>query len=110
MDIDNLTLDEINNIQRELDKRKTELKLKQIEMRQDIAKQHIDIIRKYKDVILPLIEHDRSSCSDENPCNGFGSASYGARCNKCHLIEILDGQYGNEFDVKFEVVIIDIEE
>ena len=110
MDTNNLTLEEIEEIQRELEARKADLKLEQTNVKQEIAKQHIEIIKKYKDVILSLIEHERSSCSDENHCNGYGSRDSGARCNKCHLIEILEGWYGNRFDVKLDVIMIDTEE
>lgn len=43
-----------------------------------------------KPALLPLMEHDRTSCSDENPANGLGSAEngVGARCMKCGLITL----------------------
>ncbi len=110
MDATNLTLDEIEEIQKVLDKRKTELKLEQINSKRKIAEQHIEILKQYKDIILPLIEHDRTSCSDEDPCNGYYFTDGRARCNKCHLIEILNGYHGNGFDVRLEVVIINTEE
>ena len=47
------------------------------------------IIFAARDTILPLLRHDRSSCSDENPNNG--SLSLGIpRCEKCALMTLED--------------------
>lgn len=40
------------------------------------------------DALIYLTPHSRTSCSDENPINGIGSASYGARCNRCLLLGV----------------------
>lgn len=45
---------------------------------------------------LKAMQHDRTSCSDRNPCNGWDGER--ARCVKCHLMEILE-----EEDDRFEV-------
>jgi hypothetical protein len=60
-------------------------------------------------------EHDRTSCSDTNRCNGLDSALYhgrtGPRCTRCALLEILyefDGEVPSNFklvarmELKFE--------
>ena len=56
-----------------------------------------------KEFILKLIEHTRTSCSDDNTINGWDGEKF--RCNKCMLMEILNGEHGGEFDFSFEVYI-----
>lgn len=52
-----------------------------------------------------MISHDRTSCSDVNPANGY-NCKYGSKCRKCHLIEILNGEWGDgDFEADFEVHI-----
>lgn len=41
-----------------------------------------------KHLLLPLIEHTRTSCSDKDIANGFHSATYGPRCVRCALLEL----------------------
>lgn len=66
------------------------------------------ILRKNKDFVLSLFEHSRSSCSDENPCNGYHFDEQHARCEKCHLIEILNDEFNNDFEVMLSVNIVKI--
>lgn len=101
MNLDNLTIDEINE---------QEIKQEEINKRQKLAHERIEYIKEHADIILPLLEHNRSSCSDEDVSNGYSEFTKYARCNKCHLLEILNGEHSDRFDVKFEVVIIDTEE
>jgi hypothetical protein len=65
----------------------------------------LDILRSNKDLILSLFEHNRTSCSDENPDNGYSYVNGHSRCNKCHLMEILDEEYNNDFEVSFDIMI-----
>lgn len=58
--------------------------------------------------ILKFTKHDRSSCSDDDPCNGFyydksNKRSY--RCRKCALMELLEEKSGF-FDFCLEPVLI----
>jgi hypothetical protein len=89
----------------ELNKRIKEIQEKRIQMEIALNKIQLDKLREHKGLILNLIEHDRTSCSDENPSNGYGSADYVARCDKCHLIEILNSDWNNEFSVDFNISI-----
>lgn len=76
-----------------------------VEKKKSVAKK-IQYLRDNRDIILPLIEHSRTSCSDENYCNGYSSSDGYARCNKCFLIEILNGEWGDgEFEVDFNIGI-----
>ena len=56
-----------------------------------------------KQFLLSLINHDRSSCDDDNIWNGWDGERF--RCSKCMLIEILNGQHGGEFDFSISVDI-----
>lgn len=45
-----------------------------------------------RETLLRFVPHGRTSCSDTDRANGFGSAEYGPRCTRCALLEV------NEFD------------
>lgn len=87
-------------------KEKEEIREKKlVEKKKSVAKK-IQYLRDNKDIILPLIEHSRTSCSDENCCNGYSSSEGYARCNKCFLIELLNGEFEDgEFEVDFNIGI-----
>ena len=58
--------------------------------------------------ILKFTKHDRTSCSDDDPCNGFyydknDKETY--RCRKCALMEILKEKSGF-FDFYLQPVLI----
>lgn len=57
--------------------------------------------------LLQHIKHDRTSCNDDNPCNGYIESKGYARCNKCHLIEVLrDHDLGvHNFSVNINVAL-----
>ena len=62
--------------------------------------------------ILKFTKHDRSSCSDDDPCNGIyytddGKRTY--RCRKCALMEILEEKSGF-FDFYLDPVLIPYDE
>lgn len=114
--------EELDIAERELYERLNEIREEKEEIRQqkisekrrEIAKK-IRRIREHKDVILPLLKHSRTSCSDENHCNGYITDGY-ARCNKCWLIEILDDEWYDEndgenidFDIEFDIDFISVE-
>lgn len=109
MDVTNLTNEELTKLEQNIKQRKDELKQEGIKKRQQEAHNRIQDLRDNADIILPLIDRDRTSCSDTDVANGYGSADYGARCAKCHLIEILNGEWGDRFDVKLTVDITDTE-
>lgn len=82
------------------------IKQQKLEEKKSIVAKKIQYIRENRDIILPLFEHSRTSCSDDNVCNGYSHATKNARCNKCWLIEILDGDYvDGDFDVEFDINI-----
>lgn len=82
MDIDDLTSDEIDVLQCKLIARKAILKEIELQEKQKEVEKRINYIKEHSDIILPLIQHDRSSCSDTNRCNGYDSSYRGSRCKK----------------------------
>ena len=81
--------------------RKEELEAEEAELYERITK-----YKEEMDIILSLLEHSRKSCSDDNCCNGYITSDGYARCNKCFLIEILNGEWGEgDFEVTFDVHI-----
>ena len=101
-----MSVQELQELSKQLEKQKELLKEKELNKRKDIAKAKIGKLREQKDLILSLIDHSRTSCGDSNVCNGYGSADYGARCTKCHLIEIFDQEWNDgEFEVDFHITI-----
>jgi hypothetical protein len=51
------------------------------------------LLVKHRDVLLEFVPHSRTSCSDADPCNGLGSADYGARCERCALLTLDEHDY-----------------
>jgi hypothetical protein len=103
-----VTREDLLKQQKEIASQLKELEMIEYKANLDKNKEELNKLRANKDVILSLLEHSRTSCSDTNVSNGYGSASYGARCSKCHLIEILNSDYENEFTVTFDVSIYKI--
>lgn len=90
-------------------KEELEAQIKAVEEEEQRAKEKavLDKIKamtpEKKAMILELMEHDRTSCSDENPCNGYSYYNNRYRCRKCMLMEILNGEHGGRFD--FDIVV-----
>jgi len=71
--------------------------------------QKIDAITpEMKEAILSIMKHDRTSCSDDNPCNGYSYIDGRYRCRKCMLMEILRGDHGGQFDFDLTVEISEV--
>lgn len=87
-------------------KEKEEIRQRELAEKKKSVAKHIQYLRENKDIILSLLEHSRTSCSDDNCYNGYITSDGYARCNKCFLIEILNGEYGEgDFEVTFDVHI-----
>jgi len=69
-------------------KRRQEIQL-EVERRQNKTK--IDFLKKNLG-FLDLINHCRTSCSNDRINNGFNEDNGYARCNKCHIMEILEDE------------------
>ena len=110
MDISKMSAQELQELSEQLEKQKQILKEEELNKRKNIAKSKMEKLREQKDLILSLINHSRTSCSDSNICNGYGSADYGARCTKCHLIEIFDKEWDDGgWEVDFDVTITKVQ-
>ncbi len=95
----------MNNLE-ELKKQRLELD-KQIKTAEEKERQQrgFRVIQKIENItdedkrlLLSMMQHDRTSCSDEHPCNGYSYSNERFRCRKCMLMEILNGEHGGEFD------------
>lgn len=105
------TISERDRMIKEAEKLKVELlAAKQAEVEKKIS----NMSDEEKAYIIAHTEHTCSSCSDENPCNGYHEMSYtrsaGFRCHKCMLMEILNGQHGGEYDfhLSFDIVKVTV--
>lgn len=59
--------------------------------------------------LLPFMEHSRTSCSDENPSNGYTTAGRGGapRCKKCFLMQLAEEDLPQvSLDVEFECAFL----
>lgn len=78
----------------------------------EVAQKILTMSEEEKKYIIEHTEHSRSSCSDENPCNGLYSTDHngqpGFRCPKCMLMEILRGDYGGKYDFKLSFDIFEV--
>lgn len=107
-----MTIEEINKERAKLQEKLKKLnveeeKIKEVE-RQDKRKQTqklVNLMRGHKDLFLAMFpEHSRTSCSDENVCNGFyGCTSTQYRCKRCAILEILDGDDLTGIEVSFNI-------
>lgn len=99
-----MTLQEMREQRKRLDAEIAQAEKEELAKKQKAVE---DKIASYSDeekaFMLKLIEHTRTSCDDENPWNGWDGGKF--RCNKCMLMEILNGQHGGEFDFSFDVYI-----
>lgn len=51
-------------------------------------------IFEHRAVLLSLMEHSRTSCSDSDPANGFMNSDGHYRCAKCALMQVTE--YGGD--------------
>ena len=110
MDISKMSEKELQELSEQLEKEHQIRKEEKTNKLKDKAKVKIEKLREQKELVLSLINHGRTSCSDSNVCNGYGSADYGARCTKCHLIEIFDQEWlDGDFEVDFNVRITKVQ-
>lgn len=106
-----MNIDEINKEKVELLKQLKELEIKEEEIKQQELEQQkqeniktFEFIEKNKDVILPLLEHRSINCNDNCP-NSCCNKDY-IVCNKCFLIELLNGEWSPEnYKIDFNIDI-----
>ena len=93
----------------ELDKEEERIKQDELNEKRAEARKKIEFLRENREFVLGLFEHERTSCSDEHPVNGYGYSAGHARCNKCFLMEILNGEWGDDWKIEFNIDITPIE-
>lgn len=86
-------LSEISAAKKEIERLK---RLKEIE----VAKEEVKLMQENKDFLLKILpkNHDRRSCNDVNPCNGYMDGFY-PRCNRCLLLSILNGEDNGDYKI-----------
>lgn len=93
--------------QLEEEKLKLQDALREIELATNLER--LNEMAEHKDVILKFMDHDRTSCSDEDPCNGIFDPAHTYRCRKCALMEILENpDYYQDYKVDLNVEITHI--
>ena len=113
LDFSTLSLEELRKLQDKIEKEKEKIIQSKIEQYQKFVSRKLECLTdEDKKLILSLIDHYRTSCSDDNPCNGIilkdnTLNSYTYRCKKCALMEIFNNEWGGSFDFKLEPIIID---
>ena len=60
---------------------------------QDKRQRRFELLVRHRAALLEFIPHGRTSCSDADPNNGLGSSNYGARCNRCALLQVDASDY-----------------
>ncbi len=63
------------------------------------------LVFEHRDVLLSLMQHGRTSCSDENPVNGSldpGNGRTAPRCYKCALLNLSEFELD---DVELDVTV-----
>ena len=112
MDINNLSNKELQCLKNQILEREQSIKETQLQEKREKAKLQIERLRENKDFLLNEIipNHDRSSCNDDNICNGLNTAEYGHRCIRCALLELLDEDWRDgDYEILFNVTICKIQ-
>ena len=74
----------------------------------EVVKKINSITAEQREAIMRLTEHDRTSCSDQQPINGYSYMDRRWRCRKCMLMEILNGEHGGRFDFDIDIGIREV--
>ncbi len=92
------------NTAKEAGEKLKELDKKVLENRREVARQRNQFL--IDSGIANLIEHGRTSCSDDNICNGYSPSRGYSRCDKCLLLELINGaQSLRDFEVSVALQI-----
>lgn len=104
------TLQELEQMRKEIDAKIAEAKAAEVQKRRDHVREKLDSLTKeQKEFILSMMDHGRTSCSDDMPCNGFSYSNNNWRCQKCMMIEIFNEEHGTDFDFKISAEIYPVE-
>lgn len=101
-----MTLQELREQRNALDAQIAKMEKDELEAAQNrVQNKILSYSEEEKKFMLSLLKHSCGSCKGEYPDNGYSSYNDNWRCNKCMLMEILEGQHGGEFDFDFDVSI-----
>lgn len=94
-----MTLKDIpdDQLDAEIERRKLEKRRMAEEQREEEAQNLLDNV----DAILLFMTHNRSSCSDDDPCNSSDRAGR-CRCNKCEVMMFKSQGY---WDPNFKIEV-----
>lgn len=102
-------LDELKRQREEIEAQITKIEEDERRVRENkVIKKIENMTPEKKKILLSLVKHDRTSCSDEHPCNGYSYMTNKYRCRKCMLMEILNGEHGGVFDFDISVEISEV--
>lgn len=94
---------EINNTKKEIEQRDNQLKEEKYNRRIEDNKEKLQFYRDNSEFLLSLFKHRYDDCSDEYPKNS-GLDRHGLpECNKCKLMEILESDWENDYEVDIEL-------
>ncbi len=100
------SIDELRKAKEAIEAELREAEEKEQQRKEDAVIAKIDALtEEQKEFILSLMDHERTSCSDSDPCNGYSYTNERFRCRKCMLMEILNHGHGGCYDFKFTVDI-----
>lgn len=96
-------------------KEKEELDKKIKEAEEENKRKISELVKKFREslteeqvnFLLSLIRHSCSSCSDDNPCNGYSYYKENYRCEKCMAIEFFNGEH-DDFIPSFDITFLKI--
>lgn len=105
-DVEHMTDDELETLDTSLKKEVQHRKDQALKEKRVANAAELKVIAKHKDALLELLEHDRTSCSDKDPQNGFDSGKH-PRCSKCALMELLEqAEYNTECEWEIQLSVM----
>lgn len=111
MDIEKMTLEELEEAKKNIDKHIKDKKEKERDTKELRVISKIEKLKKYENLILSLLEHDCKSCGEGGYYEGLNGWSEDFRkydCAKCMMKEISNGYHGGRFDFQFRVHIWEV--
>lgn len=97
MDISKISDKELVEELKRREEEKAKQKKAELQKRYDFVTEHVDLLLE----LTP--KHGRTSCSDENPCNGLYTPSRLPRCNRCALLQIKQEGYNDALVVDIDL-------
>lgn len=104
-----MTIEELKAEKKRIEKFIKDEEEKERKLKENAVIDKINSLQDYRGLILSLLDHTCSSCSDDGfSINGLSEYSGKFDCAKCMLREILYGEHGGRFDFSFDVDIFEV--